>query len=98
MGIELELLLLLTLITLGSCIFGRFEIETPVWRRLLKWTIIDSVTLGLFFVVGHWALLVPLLAVGIGCVVHFTWCARHGIDPIRASPRERYYQLRGWEV
>ena len=29
-------------------------------------------------------------------VFHFVWCRRHGIDPLRATPRRRYYELRGW--
>lgn len=97
MGIELELFVLLALTTFGMIWFGKFEIETPRWRRMLKWTIVDGMTLGLYFAVGHWALAVPLLLGLAGTAFHFVWCRRNGIDPLQASPRTRYYELRGWE-
>jgi hypothetical protein len=46
--------------------------------------------------IGHWALLVPALGAAVGVSAHFAWCRRHGIDPVRATPRRRYYELRGW--
>ena len=54
MGIELELLVLLIISVLGQSIFARFEIETPAWRKILKWSIIIAATLGLYMVVVRW--------------------------------------------
>ena len=96
MGIELELLVLLVISVLGQNIFARFEIETPAWRKVLKWSIVIIVTLGLYLVVGHWSLVPPLVAGGAGTAFHFIWCRRHGIHPLRATPLRRYYELRGW--
>ena len=98
MGIELELLVLLALTTVGMIVFGVFEVETPRWRRLLKWTLIDGLTLGLYFAVGHWSLLVPAAGAAAGGTFHFFWCRRHGIHPLDATPRRRYYELRGWAL
>jgi len=97
MGIELELTVLLLLQLLGTQIFGRFEIETPAWRRVLKWGIVIGLTLGLYRWVGHWSLLFPLLAAAAGTIFHFTWCRKNGIHPLRATPKRKYYELRGWE-
>ena len=97
MGIELELYFLLTFLTLGMVIFRRFEVETPAWRGLLKWSIIILGTIGLYEVVGHWSLLFPTAGLVIGSTVHFVWCRKHGIHPISTSPRRKYYELRGWE-
>ena len=47
MGIELELGVLLALQTLGTSIFARFEVETPVLRIIIKWGIVILGTLGL---------------------------------------------------
>ena len=97
MGIELELGILLGLLLLGSEVFAPFEIETAVWRKILKWTLVIALTLTLYGIIGHWAALVPI---GLGClglVVHFVWCRKNGIHPFRATPRKRYYQLRGWD-
>ena len=97
MGVELELYVLLVLLTLGSSIFAVFEVETPPWRKGLKWLIICAGTVGLYYVVGHLAILLPVVAGGAGSIVHFAWCRKHGIHPICATPRRKYYELRHWE-
>ena len=96
MGIAIELSVLLVVAIVGQSIFAVFEVETPPWRKILKWGIVAGVTLGLSLAVGHWAVLVPLLGGVAGAVGHTVWCRRHGIDPLRATPRRRYYELRGW--
>ena len=52
MGIELELFVLLILVTAGASIFDVFEVETPAWCKALKWVIVIVATVGLYFVVG----------------------------------------------
>lgn len=96
MGIELELSVLLFMLTIGMVVFGRFEVETPTWRGLLKWAIIIFGTVGLYQLVGHWSLLLPAAGFVVGGIVHTVWCRKHSIHPIYASPQRRYYELRGW--
>jgi dolichyl-phosphate-mannose--protein O-mannosyl transferase len=96
MGIELELAVLLLISVFGQSTFARFEIEVPAWRKVLKWLTVIGVTLGLYLVIRHWALLVPLCIGAAGTIFHFVWCRRNGIDPLRATPTRKYYQLRGW--
>jgi len=96
MGIELELGVLLACAIIGQSTFARFEIETPTSRKIVKWFTMVAITLGLSVVIGHWALLVPVLMGAAGATFHFVWCKRNGIDPIRATPARRYYELRGW--
>lgn len=93
---ELPLALLLFLSVVGKTTFARFEIETSRPRLLLKWLIVVGLTLGVYSRGGDLALLVPLVAGGGGLVFHFVWCRRNGIHPIDATPRDRYYALRGW--
>ena len=45
MGVELELGVLLALSILGQSTFAVFEVETPAWRKVLKWTVISVLTL-----------------------------------------------------
>ncbi|MGE0441212.1 MAG: hypothetical protein AB7L66_22750 [Gemmatimonadales bacterium] len=96
MGVELELTVLLAIAILGPAAFARFELETPWWRKALKWSIVVAITLALYRGVGHCALAFPLAAAAAGLTFHFWWCRRHGIDPIRATPQDKYYRLRGW--
>ncbi len=96
MDFQPELIALLALSIVGPATFAVFEVETPAWRKILKWTFLTVVTLALRVVIGHSAALV-LLAFGVaGLTFHVYWCRKQGIDAIRATPRKRYYELRGW--
>jgi hypothetical protein len=96
MQIELELFTLLIIQTTFISAFAKFEIETPLIRKLVKWFIIDGITIGLYFWVSHWALLFAILALVPGTIYHFIWCKKNGIDPFKATPRKKYYELRKW--
>lgn len=97
MGIELELGELLVVQLLATNFFGRFEIETPAFRKIIKWLIIDAITVALFFWIGHWSTIFPLIGMIPGTIYHFIWCKKNGIDPLRATPKKKYYELRGWK-
>lgn len=92
----IELGVLLAIAIIGQATFAVFEVETPAWRKVLKWTLVSGLTLGLARLVGHWAVLLPIVGGIAGVVGHTVWCRRNGIDPLRGTPRRRYYQLRGW--
>jgi hypothetical protein len=96
MGIEIELTALLVLQLVGTEVFARFEVETPPSRKILKWLLVIAPTLLLYRFAGHWALALPLGAGALGAAFHVAWCRRNGIDPLEATPRRRYYELRGW--
>ncbi len=96
-GIELELGVLLVMQIVGSTVFAVFEIEAARWRLILRWAVVAAGTLGLYAWVGHWSLLFPLVMAAMGVTVHFVWCKKNGIHPLHATPRKRYYELRGWE-
>jgi hypothetical protein len=96
LGIGLELIVLLALVIVGTALFGVFEVGSPPWRRMLKWLLLCGVTLGAYGLLGHWALTVTLGAVGGSIGYHVWWCRRHGIHWLSATPRRRYYELRGW--
>ncbi len=96
-GVELELLVLYLVQTLGHSIFDRFEVETASWRKVVKWLLVLALTLGVYRFAGHWALALPLVAGTAGVLGHFAWCRKNGIHPLQATPRRRYYELRGWD-
>ncbi|MGG7034943.1 MAG: hypothetical protein ACI7YS_07080 [Flavobacterium sp.] len=97
MGIELELAELLIIQLLASSFFARFEVETLPLKRILKWLIIYGITIGLYFAFHHWAVIFPIFPMIFGAIFHFNWCRKHGINPFNATPRKKYYQLRGWK-
>ena len=96
MSVTLDLFVLLGFAILGPAFFAAFEVETPGWRKALKWSLVCGLTLALRAAVGHWALLLPAATAVLGLTFHYVWCRRNGIDPVHATPRRRYYELRGW--
>lgn len=97
MGIELELYILLVIFIPGSSIFAVFEVETARWCKVLKLLIVCSVTIGLYYAAGHFALVFPIGGGVVGTAFHVWWCRKHNIDPIHATPRRKYYELRNWD-
>lgn len=94
----LEVAVVATIFAVGNIVFGHWEVETPKWRRLLKFILFVGVTLGISAGVGRlWAflflgfLIIPVL------VIHAWWLPKHGINGWTGEPRERYYALRGWK-
>jgi hypothetical protein len=94
--IQPELLTLLIVAILGQSAFAVFEVETARWRKLLKWTLVVALTLGARPLIGHAAVAIPIVLGVAGVAFHVWWCRRNGIHALDATPRKRYYQLRGW--
>ena len=88
--------MLLAIAILGGAGFAVFEVETPWWRKALKWALMTAITLAIWAAVGHWAVIFPIAAGLLGVTFHIWWCRKNGIDPVHATPRKRYYELRGW--
>jgi hypothetical protein len=98
MNMSFEVLALFILHTLGVAVFGKFEAETAWWRLTLKWIVLFTLTYGLYSFFGHAiALSVVLLLAPVGLAFHFWWCRKNKIHPIHATPRRKYYELRGWK-
>lgn len=98
MGVALELAVLLLIQLVGTSAFAKFEIESPVLKKITKWLLIHALTVALYFWVGHWALVLPVFMVTLGTIIHFRICRKNGIDPIKATPQEKLYKLRGWKM
>lgn len=96
MGVELELAVLLAFAIIGQSSFARFEIETPAWRKIFKWSMMSVITVVLSRWVGHWALVYPIAMGVAGTTFHIIWCRKNGIDPWKATPSRKYYELRKW--
>jgi hypothetical protein len=95
---ELELLIIMAVMLQGFVFFGHFEAQTSKWRKVLKWATYVGIAYLVNATAGRpwtfvWVAFLPLL----GTTFHFYWCRKHGIHPLTAEPREKYYALRGWK-
>jgi len=93
----LELFVAAAVLCCGQALFAHFEERTSPWRRLAKVIILLGSTAlvswlagrtGALVWVGSWLLL--------GVSLHLWWTRRHRINFWTAQPRDRYYELRGW--
>ena len=91
-----DIAVVMTMIAVGSILFGHFEEHKPKWRRLLKVLIVLAVVLTLSTTVGRvWGfgvLAVPLLG---AAYVHLRWLPKRGINGWTGEPKTKYYELIG---
>ncbi len=91
-----DIAIVMTIVAVGSILFGHFEEHRPKWRRILKVLIVLGVVLTLSATVGRaWAfgvLALPLLG---AAYIHLRWLPKHGINGWTGEPREKYYELIG---
>jgi hypothetical protein len=93
-----DLFLASTLFALGSIVFGHFEAKTPLPRRLAKLASFLGLTALVSWVLGQpWSLIWIFGVFGLGLGFHVWWTKKHGIGVFSGEPREKYYQLRGWD-
>jgi hypothetical protein len=96
--LPLELSVLLLIQLLAHTFFVQFEIGIHPLKRIMKWLVLDGITIGLYFLVGHYALIFPLATIFIALTIHFVVCRKWWVDPFRATPKKRYYEMRGWKL
>lgn len=83
--------------TIGVAIFGKFESESPWWRSIVKWGIIFAGVYAFASAFGETATLWLIAGLFVfGFTFHVVWCRLNGIHPFKATPRRKYYSLRGW--
>lgn len=94
-----EMLVAGLVVLAGQRVFGRFERGTARLRLALRWALYLSGAVLLARRPGApWSWLWILGLPALGIAIHVAWCRRHGIDALRAEPREKYYRLRGWDL
>lgn len=88
-----DLFLAASAMALGSILFGHFETDKPLRRRVLKLGGVIAATGLLSAAVGHASLIFLGALLVASLTVHFGWCRRYGINPITAEPRDKLREL-----
>ena len=82
---------------LGNILFGHFEEGKPKWKRVSKVGIVLGVVAAISAVAGPaWGLAPVALMLVIAAVVHLWWLPRKGINGLTGEPKDKYYELMGW--
>jgi hypothetical protein len=89
-----EIAVVMSILAIGSILFGHFEEHKPKWQRLLKVINTTVIFVALSALLGRaWAfgfLALPLLGAAI---IHLWWLPKHGVNGWTAEPRDKYYEL-----
>lgn len=86
-----------TAIALGHCLLGHFEERAPKWRKVTKLfgalgaAVFISATLGRVWFFGLFGLFSLFVL-----YIHAWWLPSRGINGWTGEPKDKYYQLRGW--
>ena len=93
-----DLFLMAALHLVGHILFGAFEERSPKARKLIKVAFLLGITALISSAFGHpWSLVWVFGMFTLGGVFHLWWTLSHGIHPLTAEPRDKYYALRGWK-
>lgn len=94
---ENVLIFLFVFLALGFAVFGKFQTEAPWWQLFLKWMAILGIAYLLYANFGEIITFIVFgILVAMSLVIHVWWCVKNGIHPLKATPRKKYYALRGW--
>ena len=92
-----EIAIVCGIFAFGSIFFGHFEEHTSKWRKVLKLFFFIAVVVLLSEYAGRaWAFgFLGLMLLGV-VYIHGFWLPGKGINGLTGEPREKYYELRGW--
>jgi len=94
-----EIAIVSMIFTIGNICFGHFEEQTPKIRRVGKYilTLILIVSLSTYF--GRTVAMITLGLLFLPVIyLHGIELPKKGINGWTGEPKEKYYELRGWDL
>lgn len=97
-SIWFEIAIVRMIYAIGNIFFGHFEEQTPKIRRLGKYmlTLLLIISLSTYF-----SRIVAMTILGLFFLpvlyIHIIVLPKKGINGWTGEPREKYYELRGWD-
>ena len=94
-----EIAIVANIFAVGNILFGHFEEGTPKWRRLLKMLLVMAISVAISSYLGRAWFLAFLGAMFLPAVyIHVWWLPSRGVNGWTCEPKQRYYELRGWNL
>jgi hypothetical protein len=92
-----EVAIVAGLFAVGNIVFGHFEERTPKWRRVAKLFLFIGISVLISATAGRFWFFVFLIVMFIPpLIIHLWWLPKHGINGWTGEPKDKYYELRGW--
>ncbi len=93
-----EIAIVSMIFALGNILFGHFEEQTPKYRRVGKFILTLMVIVGLSTFLSR---TISLIVLGLAFLpviyIHGILLPRKGINGWTGEPKDKYYELRGWD-
>jgi uncharacterized membrane protein YfcA len=98
MNIWIDVAVVTTMFAVGTILFGHFEEKTPKWRRIVKLFVFTALIALISSTAGRiWSAAFVGSLLVVVAAIHMWWLPKHGIHPLTAEPKDKYYALRGWK-
>ncbi|MGB3589433.1 MAG: hypothetical protein WBA23_23000 [Tunicatimonas sp.] len=86
------------LYAVGNILLGHFEEQTPKFKRIGKYLLTLLIIVGLSIYFGRIVAMVVLgLTILPAVYLHAIVLPRKGINGWTGEPKQKYYELRGWD-
>lgn len=93
-----EIAIVSIIYTIGNIVFGHFEEHTPKVKRIGKYILTLLLIVSLSYYFGRTVALSILALLFIPVIyIHTILLPKKGINGLTGEPKEKYYELRGWD-
>jgi len=93
-----EIAIVSAIYAVGNILFGHFEEQTPKVRRVGKYILTLIIIIGLSTYFGRTIAMVTLVLFFLPAIyIHGISLPKKGINGWTGEPKEKYYDLRGWD-
>lgn len=93
-----EVAMVSALFALGNILFGHFEEQTPKFKRIIKFFLMLVLIVGSSVLFSRTiAIILMVISIIPALYIHLIYLPKKGINGWTAEPKEKYYELRGWD-
>jgi len=93
-----EIAIVSIIYSIGNILFGHFEEHTPKIRKIGKFILILVIIVGASALFNRTIAMILLVISGFPAIyIHLFYLPKKGINGWTGEPKEKYYELRGWD-
>lgn len=93
-----EIAIVSVVFSIGNIFFGHFEEHTSKFKKVIKFILILIIIVGTSAIFNRTVAMILLVLSGLPALyIHLIYLPKHGINGWTGEPKEKYYELRGWD-
>ena len=94
-----EVAIVSIIFAVGNMVFGHFEEQTPKWRRIGKFLLIQMIVIAISVYLGR-TVAMTILGLSLLPIIYihgYYLPKKKGINGLTGEPKAKYYEFRGWD-